>query len=94
MHSRRILGAEPSRANRFDTAGNLTLIRGDAASFGPMSQPVDMSLAAGGRYLYQLLRGSGAVAALRIEDNGALTLLEIENGGLPVGDGASGLASY
>ncbi len=52
------------------------------------------SLSADGRYLYQLLRGAGAVVALRVNDNGSLTQLETETGGLPVGDGASGLAAY
>ncbi|MDQ3685471.1 MAG: lactonase family protein [Acidobacteriota bacterium] len=79
---------------RFDPSGALTLINGAAASFGDMSQPVDIDLSADGRYLYQLLRGTGAVAALRIGEGGSLTLLETVVGGLPVADGASGLAAY
>lgn len=79
---------------RFALSGVLTLINGAAASLGDMSQPVDTSLSADGRYLYQLLRGTGAVAAFRIEQNGSLTALGTMVGGLPVGDGASGLASY
>ncbi len=79
---------------RFDPSGALTLINGNAAFFGDMSQPVDMDLSADGRYLYQLLRGTGAVAALRIEEGGGLTSLGIVTGGLPVADGASGLAAY
>jgi 6-phosphogluconolactonase (cycloisomerase 2 family) len=75
-------------------AGTLSLINGAAASLGAMSQPVDLSLSADGRYLYQLLRGTGAVAAFRIEPNGTLTSLGVTAGGLPVADGASGLASY
>lgn len=78
----------------FDEAGNLTLLDGDAASLGAMSQPVDLSLSEDGRYLYQLLRGTGEVAAFRIEDDGRLTSLGLNVGGLPVADGASGLASY
>lgn len=77
-----------------DAAGALTLINGVAASTGNMSQPVDMDLSADGRYLYQLLRGTGAVAAFRIEANGSLTSLGVVTGGLPVADGASGLAAY
>ncbi|MGI8899197.1 MAG: lactonase family protein [Pyrinomonadaceae bacterium] len=77
-----------------DAAGTLTLINGAAASFGNTTQPVDIDLSADGRYLYQLLRGAGAVAALRVEDNGSLTLLKTITGGLPVNDGASGLAAY
>ncbi len=75
-------------------SGTLTLLNGAAAFLGAMSQPVDIDLSADGRYLYQLLRGTGAVAAFRIEANGALTSLGVITGGLPVADGASGLAAY
>jgi 6-phosphogluconolactonase (cycloisomerase 2 family) len=75
-------------------SGALTLLNGAAASLGAMSQPVDIDLSADGRYLYQLLRGTGAVAALRIGEAGSLTLLQTVVGGLPVADGASGLAAY
>jgi 6-phosphogluconolactonase (cycloisomerase 2 family) len=75
-------------------SGNLTLLNGVAAFLGEMSQPVDIDLSADGRYLYQLLRGTGAVAAFRIEANGALTSLGAVTGGLPVANGASGLAAY
>ena len=79
---------------RFDTSGALTLINGSAAFLGNTSQPVDSSFSRDGRYLYQLLRGSGSVAAFRLEANGNLTSLGTVNGGLPVNDGASGLAVY
>ncbi len=59
-----------------------------------MSQPVDIDLSAEGQFLYQLLRGTGAVAAFRVEGNGSLTPLGVIVGGLPVADGASGLAAY
>lgn len=75
-------------------SGNLTLLNGAAAFLGAMSQPVDIDLSADGRYLYQLLRGTGAVAAFRIEASGALTSLGTITGGLPVANGASGLAAY
>jgi 6-phosphogluconolactonase (cycloisomerase 2 family) len=75
-------------------SGTLTLLNGVAAFLGDMSQPVDIDLSADGRYLYQLLRGTGAVAAFRIEANGALTSLGMVTGGLPVANGASGLAAY
>jgi 6-phosphogluconolactonase (cycloisomerase 2 family) len=75
-------------------SGTLTLLNGVAAFLGDMSQPVDIDLSADGRYLYQLLRGTGAVAAFRIEANGALTSLGTVTGGLPVANGASGLAAY
>ncbi len=78
----------------FNAAGAITLLDGDAAFLGDMSQPVDLSLSRNGRFLYQLLRGTGAVAAFRIENNGSLTFLGTVTGGLPVADGASGLASY
>ncbi len=77
-----------------DPSGALTLINGAAASFGDTTQPVDSAFSADGRYLYQLLRGTGSVAALRVEAGGALTQLGTVAGGLPVNDGASGLAAY
>lgn len=79
---------------RFDLSGTLTLQEGRAASLGAMSQPVDLDLSANGRYLYQLLRGTGAVAAFRIRPDGRLRPLGLVVGGLPVADGASGLAAY
>lgn len=78
----------------FAPSGTLALLNGSAASLGDMSQPVDLSLSVDGRFLYSLLRGAGAVAAFRIEDNGNLTSLGVVVGGLPVADGASGLAAY
>lgn len=75
-------------------SGALTLLNGRAAFLGATSQPVDLSLSADGQYLYQLLRGTGAVAAFRIRANGSLRRLGVIVGGLPVADGASGLASY
>jgi 6-phosphogluconolactonase (cycloisomerase 2 family) len=79
---------------RFDASGALALINGAAAFLGDMSQPVDIDLSADGHYLYQLLRGTGAVGAFRIEADGGLTSLGIVTGGLPVANGASGLAAY
>lgn len=79
---------------RFDASGALTLINGRAAFFGLTSQPVDLAQSDNGHFLYLLLRGPGAVAAMRIEDNGSLTPLGITAGALPVNDGASGLAAY
>ncbi len=79
---------------RFANSGALTLIKGQAASFGAMSQPVDLAQSNDGRFLYQLLRGVGGVAAMRIGGDGSLTSLGITVGGLPVNDGISGLAAY
>lgn len=78
---------------RFDAYGGLHLLDGDAAFLGAMSQPVDLALSADSAYLYLLLRGTGGVAAFRI-DNGSLHPLGLVRGGLPVADGASGLAAY
>ncbi len=55
---------------------------------------MDSALSEDGRYLYQLLRGTGAVTALRIDAGGSLIPLGTVVGGLPVSDGASGLAAY
>ncbi|MEO5765763.1 MAG: beta-propeller fold lactonase family protein [Casimicrobiaceae bacterium] len=79
---------------RIDASGALALINGSAAILGDMSQPVDLGLSADGRYLYLLLRGTGAVASFRVEGDASLTPLGVVVGGLPVFDGASGLAAY
>lgn len=78
----------------FEPSGTLALLNGSAAFLGEMSQPVDLSLTKDGDYLYQLLRGAGAVAAFHVEGDGSLTSLGLVVGGLPVSDGASGLAAY
>ncbi len=70
------------------------MIDGKAAVLGVNSQPVDLDLAAGSRYLYLLLRGTGEVAAFKVHDDGGLSPRGVVTGGLPVADGASGLAVY
>lgn len=79
---------------RFDPTGHARLIDGKAAFLGITSQPVDLDLAAGSRYLYLLLRGTGGVAGFSIQSDGGLTPLGVVKGALPVADGASGLAVY
>ncbi|SDY34455.1 6-phosphogluconolactonase, cycloisomerase 2 family [Modestobacter sp. DSM 44400] len=79
---------------RYDDAGRVQLRDGEAASTGPMSQPVDLALSADGHYLYLLLRGTGGVAGFEIGPSGALRSLGTVTGELPVADGASGLAVY
>ncbi len=79
---------------RFDSTGQVRLTDGKAAFLGPLSQPVDLALSDNSRYLYLLLRGTGAVAAFKISDDGRLDRLSLVRGGLPVADGASGLAAY
>lgn len=76
--------------------GTAVLINGVAASPGVKSQPTDLGLSADSHYLYNLLRGTGGIAAFRVEANGSLTSLGIfgVGGALPIADGASGLASY
>lgn len=75
-------------------SGALSLVAGAAASTGAMSQPVDLSLSADGRFLFLLLRGTGGIASFKVEAGGTLSPRGICVGGLPVADGASGLASY
>lgn len=78
----------------FGANGTIRLIQGRAAFTGALSQPVDLALSDDSRYLYLLLRGTGAVATYAIQPNGGLRPLGIVKGGLPVADGASGLAAY
>ncbi len=79
---------------RFGRTGNVALLQGNAAFLGADSQPVDLALSADSQYLYLLLRGTGGVAPFRIQDDGTLTPLGVVTGGLPVADGASGLAVF
>ena len=76
--------------------GTAALMSPVAGFPGANSQPTDLAFSADSRYLYDLLRGTGGVAGYRVESNGSLTPLSIfgVGGGLPVADGASGLAAY
>jgi 6-phosphogluconolactonase len=76
------------------SAGELRLLDGRAAFLGDLSQPVDLALSANSRFLYSLLRGTGRVAAFRINDDGSLQALGTAGGGLPVNEGVSGLAAF
>jgi len=74
------------------------LINGAAAlPGGKDSQPVDLVLSSDGKYLFNLLRGAGAVAGYKIQADGSLKQVGEVVGkgkGLPAMDGASGLAGY
>ncbi len=79
---------------RFTSTGRVALINGKAAFLGLLSQPVDLAMTPGSRYLYLLLRGTGGVAGFSVHKDGSLGSLGVVTGGLPVADGASGLAAY
>lgn len=79
---------------RSDPSGVVELINGNAAVLGLASEPTDIRISEDGRFFYVLLRGAGAVAAFRIEDDGSLRALGRVSGGLPSNTGASGLAAY
>lgn len=78
--------------------GSVTLLDGAAAlPGGKDSQPVDLALSGDGKYLYNLLRGAGAVAGYEIQEDGSLKEVGGVFGkgqGLPAFDGASGLAAF
>lgn len=76
--------------------GRVELLNGAAAFSGITSQPTDLAFSTGSRYLYNLLRGTGGVAAFRVEADGSLDHLGVfgVGHGLPTADGASGLAAY
>ena len=76
--------------------GKVILLNGAAIFQGLKSEPVDLALSSGSRFLYNLLRGPGGISGFRIEGNGSLTGLGIfgVGGGIPADYGASGLAAY
>ncbi|MBA3273706.1 MAG: beta-propeller fold lactonase family protein [Chthoniobacterales bacterium] len=81
---------------RLGTGGRAALI--DKADFfmGGKSEPTDLAFSSGSRYLYNLLRGTGGVAAFEVQQDGTLKSLGVFGVGqaLPIADGASGLAAY
>lgn len=80
---------------RYSDTGKLQLLDARAAFTGATSQPVDLALSADSRYLYLLLRGTGAVASFAIQQDGGLRPLGVlKGGGLPRAYGVSGLAAY
>lgn len=76
--------------------GTASLINGAAAVPGLNSNPVDLALSDDGLFIYDLLRGMGGVAGWKIKQDGSLDSLGVfgVGGGLPVNNGASGLAGY
>lgn len=81
---------------RLGANGAATLIDGADIFFGDKSEPTDLAFSTGSRYLYDLLRGTGGVAAFRVEPDGTLKNLGVfgVGGALPIANGASGLAAY
>lgn len=68
------------------------LVLRQAVAGQAMTRPVDIGMTLNGRFLYSLNAGTGTVSAFRVEQpTGALNLLG-QVGGLPVENGAVGLA--
>jgi len=75
--------------------GSATLINGAAASSGPTSNATDLAFSTDTRFLYNLLRGTGAVAAFEVGAEGQLTPLgTYPDTSLKPNNGPSGLAAY
>ena len=76
--------------------GIVSIINTVAANQGNNSQPVDLALSSDGKYLYNLLRGFGSITMSAIESNGSLSSVGVfgQGQGIPVVNGASGLAAY
>jgi len=81
---------------RLSASGSVTLISGSEAFQGLKSQPTDLAFSRDSHYLYNLLRGSGGISAFLVKDDGSLGTIGVfgVGGGLPVANGASGLAAY
>ncbi len=77
--------------------GTATLVNGAAGSSGPTSNVTDLDFSADGVYLYNLLRGTAAVAGYRVNADKTLTQVGIfgaGTGALSPNEGSSGLAAY
>jgi len=74
----------------------VTLVDGSAYFAGNGSEPVDLAVAGQGRFLYNLLRGTGAVDAFAVQDDGSLLSLgrAVEGTGLPRANGVSGMVAF
>ena len=74
--------------------GKLTLLNATAAT---ATKPNDMAVVGGdddgSRFLYVIASGNGSIVVSRINADGSLTFVE-EVSGLPIADGAQGLAAY
>lgn len=77
---------------RLRAGGELALLDDDGVTAKTGANPVDLALSRGGRFLYTLNAGAGTISAFLVDQRtGALELVqEIE--GLPVDDGAVGMA--
>ncbi|KEF55942.1 uncharacterized protein A1O9_07522 [Exophiala aquamarina CBS 119918] len=75
---------------------SVSLIEGSAYFAGNSSEPVDLAVAEKGKFLYNLLRGTGAVDAFAVQEDGSLTSLGRvgEGKGLPPANGASGMVAF
>jgi len=78
------------------TDGTVALIDGIAANQGNGSEPVDLALSRDSKFMYNLLRGFGAISGHQIQDDGSLKSVGVfgQGQGLPPDNGASGLAAY
>lgn len=77
---------------RVDRHGSLSLLNEDGVTAETGHAPVDLAVTGNGRFLYAVNAGDGTVSMFRInKSNGSLTPLG-EIGGLPIDDGAVGIA--
>jgi len=83
-------GSSTVSAYRVSSDGRLSLIDGEAGHSG--DNPVDLGLTRDGRFLYTVNAGAGTLSAFAVDPaSGSLRALG-EIGGLPVHDGAVGIA--
>lgn len=81
---------------KLDSNGTTSLIDARAGLPGVGSQPLDLALSRDGQYLYNLLRGPGAIAGFKIGKDGSLKQVDdiIGQGIIPANYGVSGLAAF
>jgi len=66
-----------------DRVGRLLLVSGTAGTLPPGGKPLDLSLTAGDRFLYNLDAGNHSIVAFSVNDDGTLVPLGAEASGLP-----------
>jgi len=87
-------GSNAISGYRVGPAGQLKLLTSDGISAHTEDNPVDIAATDDGRFLYALNAGSGTISIYRVNDTTGDLVSLGAIGGLPVDDGAVGIAAH